>query len=487
MKFKTIIITLIVLAGAAYAQTSKLGEPKWTYPNPTGEAINDVDVTSDGRVVGGINDGTVLFLDSSGNKLWSLDLSALEGKRVSATKVSITSDGSYIAVATSSKNAYLINGKDGTILAKTLKSLTDAIDDVSISKEGTTATHRIAVATWQEVQLYDLEMKLVGSFKKGLSFISVDIASFGKFIAAATQADGVYLFDDKLTLRWEKPYNTPGTVSLQAKFYQIASSYDGDKILASSDEGYYYILNNNKIFNRADFETRPRLGLWGGEKAYTVSAVDLSQSGRYAVVGGNAGDLQYYKQYYGGVLYFLATSMAETPIWKYDFPAWVSSAAVSQQGYYVVASSEKNIYLFDNSGKPEVLPDAVGKPRIVVLANSIDYNLASEFFGFLKNNGIEVINTNAQDFDRYKTERFVVILGGPDAYEGVGSIVQSPGLLTSDEQNYLRTKGNRKMFVKTNVWAQGQKVYVIAGSDRIQTQNAHFENRDLVSTQAKSG
>ncbi len=105
----------------------------------------------------------------------------------------------------------------------------------------------------------------------------------------------------------------------------------------------------------------------------------------------------------------------------------------------------------------------------------------------MSNNGIEVIHTNAQDFERYKTERFIVTLGGPDAYEGVGAIVQSPGLLTSEEQNYVRTKGNRRMFVKTNVWTQGQKVFVIAGSDRHQTQNAHLENRESVSTQTKAG
>lgn len=118
------------------------------------------------------------------------------------------------------------------------------------------------------------------------------------------------------------------------------------------------------------------------------------------------------------------------------------------------------------------------KPRVIVLSNSIDYELASEFFGFLGNKGMDVIHVSGNDFEQYKEEKFVVILGGPDAPEGVGEIVQ--GVLTADEQDYVRASGNRKMFTKTNVWTNGQRVSVIAGSDRDQTKFAHVENRDDV-------
>lgn len=196
MKIK-IALALLLLAGVALAQAqaAKLGEPKWTYPYPTGETVNDVDVTSDGRVAAGVNDGAVLLLDSAGKKLWSNNLGDLEGKKIGVQKVSITNDGSYIAAATSSRNVYLINGKDGSIVAKALTPFTDSIVDVAISEDGTFATHRILAATWQELRLYDMEMKLIGSFKKGLSFMSIDASSFGKFFTAATQGDGVYLFD----------------------------------------------------------------------------------------------------------------------------------------------------------------------------------------------------------------------------------------------------------------------------------------------------
>jgi putative cell wall-binding protein len=121
------------------------------------------------------------------------------------------------------------------------------------------------------------------------------------------------------------------------------------------------------------------------------------------------------------------------------------------------------------------------KPTIIILANYIDYALASDFFEFLGNKGVNKVRVTATDFVQYpwipyKNMTFIIILGGPDAYEGVGEIVQE--VLASSEQNYLRIKGNRKMYVKPNVWRTGQIVVVIAGSDRFQTQKAHRENRN---------
>jgi hypothetical protein len=119
--------------------------------------------------------------------------------------------------------------------------------------------------------------------------------------------------------------------------------------------------------------------------------------------------------------------------------------------------------------------------NIVILANSIDYPLASDFFEFLIDRGIGIVYTSAVNFSQYDNERFIAILGGPDAYEGVGEVVQE--VLVADEQDELRTTGNRRMYVKTNVWTGGQVVFVIAGSDRFETQKAHITDRmNLVSS-----
>jgi hypothetical protein len=122
------------------------------------------------------------------------------------------------------------------------------------------------------------------------------------------------------------------------------------------------------------------------------------------------------------------------------------------------------------------------KPKVVVLANSIDYGLASDFFGFLENRGMEVIRATADDFDQYKTQKFIVILGGPDAPEGVGDIVRDSGVLDIDDVDYIREKGHKQKFVGHNPWGKlaGQVVWIIAGSDRDQTVEAHKAHRNSV-------
>jgi hypothetical protein len=114
-------------------------------------------------------------------------------------------------------------------------------------------------------------------------------------------------------------------------------------------------------------------------------------------------------------------------------------------------------------------------PKIVVLANSIDYENAPDFIEFLRNSGLQVISVIASDFESCKEMESIVILGGPDAPEGVGEIVQEA--LNYCDEKAIRKPGSRKMYIKSNVWAPRQKVVVIAGSNREETKKAHQEKR----------
>jgi hypothetical protein len=151
---------------------------------------------------------------------------------------------------------------------------------------------------------------------------------------------------------------------------------------------------------------------------------------------------------------------------NYSLNKTAGSVSVSEKGDYILISSTGYLYYLDNSVNI--------KPTIVVLANSMDYELNSDLFRFLENKGLRVTHTTAENFDKYKNEKFIVILGGPDAYEGIGEMVRE--VLMNNEQNQIRAKGSRKIYVKTNVWTHGQRVYVIAGSNRMETKNAVNDN-----------
>jgi hypothetical protein len=121
-------------------------------------------------------------------------------------------------------------------------------------------------------------------------------------------------------------------------------------------------------------------------------------------------------------------------------------------------------------------------PVIVVLANSIDYPRGIESIGLLRNDGFEVFHNTASVFEACKEGRLILIMGGPDAPEGVGDIVRE--VLSDSEEEALREKGAKKVFIKSNIWAPEQKIIIVAGSDRENTKDAFDEQLNLVLDEA---
>ena len=118
------------------------------------------------------------------------------------------------------------------------------------------------------------------------------------------------------------------------------------------------------------------------------------------------------------------------------------------------------------------------KPRVVVLASSVDKMLSTELFDYLEQKGLDVIHATAANFDSYKDEQFIIVLGGPDALEGVGEIVKGTGILGIDDADYLRTEGSSKKYLSTDPWGKNpdQTVWIFAGSDRHLTLQANRDN-----------
>ncbi len=116
--------------------------------------------------------------------------------------------------------------------------------------------------------------------------------------------------------------------------------------------------------------------------------------------------------------------------------------------------------------------------QITVVANDIDYNLAEDFLSFLDMNNVRITRITAADFPEHQEDKILVILGGPDAYNGVGYIVQTA--LDANEIDLVREEGTSTMFIKTNVWEDEQLVLILAGTDRELTQQAGITNEEKV-------
>lgn len=118
-----------------------------------------------------------------------------------------------------------------------------------------------------------------------------------------------------------------------------------------------------------------------------------------------------------------------------------------------------------------------GQMTLVLVANSIDYPLALDFVEFLEER-FNLVSVGPGEFDSYRFSTHIVVLGGPDAYEGIGNITK--GILSGEEQEEIRKVGSHVMYIKEDIFTSGQKVIVIAGATRNETRFAHMENRENV-------
>ena len=110
-------------------------------------------------------------------------------------------------------------------------------------------------------------------------------------------------------------------------------------------------------------------------------------------------------------------------------------------------------------------------PETVLLANGIDLTLARELVAYLKASGITAHIVDAANFSEYSNKQYVIILGGPRAYEGVGDIVA--GILNEEEKAEIME--GSAYIKKRSAFRSGGVVYIFAGKDRNATREAWEE------------
>jgi len=118
---------------------------------------------------------------------------------------------------------------------------------------------------------------------------------------------------------------------------------------------------------------------------------------------------------------------------------------------------------------------AQGGPSLIIVANDESYKLSENWIEFLRNESVPYRQTKPAEFEKYKNEKFIAILGGPSEPGGVGEIVKQ--VLTKEEQEFVSKPGSSRMYLKENTFAPGQKILVFAGADREAAGKARVANR----------
>ena len=110
--------------------------------------------------------------------------------------------------------------------------------------------------------------------------------------------------------------------------------------------------------------------------------------------------------------------------------------------------------------------------EVYIISNNIDVVAKPILEDYFRGFGLFPEFLTPEDIGQIKGAKLVVILGGPDALYGTGSLVSR--YLDSLEINFIRQPGQRFTFIKSDPYGYADKVIVIAGSEREKTYEEVF-------------
>jgi hypothetical protein len=131
-----------------------------------------------------------------------------------------------------------------------------------------------------------------------------------------------------------------------------------------------------------------------------------------------------------------------------------------QKKYAVIASIGLLLLL-------SCMDSAFAADKLFIVANQKSLDLAKDFISTLNNESIP-ISVALDQYDKVKTEKYIFVLGGADAF--------TRQVLTKEDMDAANQAGG-KIFVRQDLFAQGQIIVVFAGKDEESAANARKNNR----------
>lgn len=110
--------------------------------------------------------------------------------------------------------------------------------------------------------------------------------------------------------------------------------------------------------------------------------------------------------------------------------------------------------------------------EVYVISNNIDVVAKPVLEDYFRGYGLFPEFLSPDDIGQIKGAKLIVILGGPDAPYGTGTLVSR--YLDSLEINFIRQPGQRFTFIKSDLYGYADRVIVIAGAEREKTYEEVF-------------
>ena len=113
---------------------------------------------------------------------------------------------------------------------------------------------------------------------------------------------------------------------------------------------------------------------------------------------------------------------------------------------------------------------------LIIVGTESTMEASQDWLSFLQTQEVPCVVVNPAEFREYNKGDFIVIIGSMDESEDIKAILKE--VLTAEEIEWISQAGNGNMYVKTDVWAPGQKIIVIAGSHQIITEQARKATKE---------
>jgi len=107
---------------------------------------------------------------------------------------------------------------------------------------------------------------------------------------------------------------------------------------------------------------------------------------------------------------------------------------------------------------------------LIIVGTESTMDASQDWLSFLQTQEVPCVVVTPAEFGEHNKGDYIVVMGSMDEAEDIKAILKE--LLTAEEMEWISQAGNGNMYVKTDVWAPGQKIIVIAGSHQIITEQA---------------